>query len=470
MTQFHRLARDPALAAAIALAFTCVLTCWPSTGEARKAKAAPQQAPQSAQASEESQEADQKKQAAAAARQAYDAGLKAFANGKYQPAIDQLSAAVKAGGLSSTEMAKALYTRGAAYKKQDKPGLAISDLTSALWLKNGLTGNDRQAATAERAEAYKMAGLEQTGDASERVVVDNPNSAPGPSSSSAGLSAAAVAQAAASHGQPANADGSSASGAAASAPITRQDAESDAAKDAARARAAYGAVEAGGLQAAAAATVVRSSEQSTPPAQPASSNTFAMAPPAEASPGPSALSAAPAEPAPASSSMSSSVSGFFSNIFGGGSSAPAAAPQPAAVTTASTAHVAPETSSWSNSTVVNEGKARPDTAQKAVKRHTQTAAIAPIAPPVRVAKTSGKYKVHIAALRSRAEAEALAQKLVANHGADLGDHAPTVDEAVIGSMGTFYRVRVGGYASQDEPRGLCNKLRTSGLDCLVVTN
>ena len=92
-------------------------------------------------ASEESQEADQKKQAAAAARQAYDAGLKAFANGKYQPAIDQLSAAVKAGGLSSTEMAKALYTRGAAYKKQDKPGLAISDLTSALWLKNGLTGN-----------------------------------------------------------------------------------------------------------------------------------------------------------------------------------------------------------------------------------------------------------------------------------------------------------------------------------------
>ena len=137
---------------------------------------------------------------------------------------------------------------------------------------------------------------------------------------------------------------------------------------------------------------------------------FAMAPPAEASPGPSALSAAPAEPAPASSSMSSSVSGFFSNIFGGGSSAPAAAPQPAAVTTASTAHVEPETSSWSNSTVVNEGKARPDTAQKAVKQHTQTAAIAPVAPPVRVAKTSGKYKVHIAALRSRAEAEASGSK------------------------------------------------------------
>ena len=468
MTQSHRLARDPALAAAVAFAFACILAGWPSAGEAGKTKSNPPQAPQSAPApaSEAAQEADQKKQAAATARQAYDAGLKAFANGKYQPAVDQLSAAVKGGGLSSAEIAKALYTRGAAYKKQNKPGLAISDLTSALWLKNGLTGADRQKATAERAEAYNMAGLQETGDASERAVVDNPNSSA--SSSSAGLSAAAVAQAAASQSQPASANASGASGAApaASGPVTRQDAESDAAKDAARARTAYGTVDAGGLQAAATATVVRSPAESAAPAESAGSNTFAMAPPAEASP------VAPAAPAPASSSTSS-VSGFFSNLFGVGSPPPApAAPESTAVTTASTAHAEPETSSWSSSTVVTEGKARPrpDTAKKAVKQHTQTAAIAPVAAPIRAAKAVGKYKVHIAALRSREEAEALAQKLVAQHGADLGTHAPAVDEAVIGSMGTFYRVRIGGYASQDEPRGLCNKLRTSGLDCLVVTN
>ena len=466
MTQSHRLARDPALAAAVAFAFACVLAGWPSAGEAGKIKSNPPHAPQSAPApaSEASQEADQKKQAAAAARQAYDAGLKAFANGKYQPAIDQLSAAVKGGGLSNAEIAKALYTRGAAYKKQNKPGLAISDLTSALWLKNGLTGTDRQKATAERAEAYNMAGLQETGDASERAVVDNPNSSA--SSSSAGLSAAAVAQAAASQSQPASASGASGAAPAASGPVTRQDAESDAAKDAARARAAYGPVDAGGLQAAAAATVVRSPAESAAPAESAGSNTFAMAGPAEASP------VAPVAPAPASSSTSS-VSGFFSNLFGGGSPPPApAAPESAAVTTASTAHAEPETSSWSSSTVVTEGKARPrpDMAKKAVKQHTQTAAIAPVAAPIRAAKAVGKYKVHIAALRSREEAEALAQKLVAQHGDDLGTHAPAVDEAVIGSMGTFYRVRIGGYASQDEPRGLCNKLRSSGLDCLVVTN
>jgi cell division septation protein DedD len=86
------------------------------------------------------------------------------------------------------------------------------------------------------------------------------------------------------------------------------------------------------------------------------------------------------------------------------------------------------------------------------------------------ALTKGKFKIHIAALRSKPQADALAQKLLAEHGAELGNHVPIVDSAVIGSMGTFYRVRIGGYATQDEPRSLCDKLRSSGLDCLVVTN
>jgi cell division protein FtsN len=52
---------------------------------------------------------------------------------------------------------------------------------------------------------------------------------------------------------------------------------------------------------------------------------------------------------------------------------------------------------------------------------------------------------------------------------ELGSRRPVVDEAVIGSMGTFYRVRVGPYANAKEPRQLCGTLRTSGFDCLVVT-
>lgn len=54
-------------------------------------------------------------------------------------------------------------------------------------------------------------------------------------------------------------------------------------------------------------------------------------------------------------------------------------------------------------------------------------------------------------MRSRAEAEALAQKLSAQQAAALKSRMPVVDEAIIGSMGTFYRVRVGSYATADEP-------------------
>jgi hypothetical protein len=36
-------------------------------------------------------------------------------------------------------------------------------------------------------------------------------------------------------------------------------------------------------------------------------------------------------------------------------------------------------------------------------------------------------------------------------------------------MGTFYRVSVGPYASEQEPQRLCGSLQTSGFDCLVIS-
>ncbi len=242
--------------------------------------------------------------------------------------------------------------------------------------------------------------------------------ASGPNAGSAGLSAAAIAQAAANNG----------SGDASGGPVSRQDPSSSAAQDAARARAAYAPVN----------SLASSSVTSSP------------------APAPQTTAPAPAQ----SGSFGSSVTGFFSNMFGGSSAAPAEAQAPSGVTTASTGAVA-ETSSWTNATVVKEGSA--------AKSSGKSQKVAAVSPKQGVA-TKGKYKIHIAAVRSRAEADALAQQLVAQHGADLANHVPTVDEAVIGSMGTFYRVRINGYASQEEPRGLCDKLRSSGLDCLVVTN
>lgn len=459
MTQMNWRMRAAALAASAACATVFTLAILPGAAmAAKKSKAAA--APAAAQPGASKQAPDAKAAQAAAARQAYDAGLKAYANGKFQPAIEQFNAALNNGGLSSSEMAKALYTRGLSQKKLGKSGLAISDFTSAMWLKNGLSDADRKAATAARAEAYNQAGLEPPSDVQQSVgvaVADDTSQ----QNSSSHLSEKAIAQASGA-ASPAVASNTAAS------PVTRQAPDSPEAQDAARARASYAPVNDGALQSLSSSAVGSGATAAPAPAASTGStswNPFAGS--AEASPSPTTASlvqqdqGTAAAPAAAPSSPPSTVMGFFSNMFGGGSSAAAPPAPQQSVQVASNAPVAPEVSSWSQSTTVTTGSSH-----KGTSARTHVAMATPAAVPV----PKGKYKIHIAAVRTRAEADALAQKLVAEHGALFANHAPMVDETVIGSMGTFYRVRIPGYASQEEPRGLCGKLRNSGFDCLVVTN
>ena len=375
----------------------------------------------------------------AATKTSYESGVKAYQAGRYQNAVDQLSTALRGGGLSSAAMARGLYYRGLAYKQLNKPGLAISDLTSALWLKNGLSDEERKSATAERAEAYKAAGLGDGNSGKDRVAASDPKSeTPAP---------AAQAQAAS---EPAAA----APGAAAAAQI-----------------ASTHTADTGGVP----QPLTMGAETAVPPPParkgegtidqsaalqqtgPATAATDAAVTPAQADAG----QANGGQAAPAS--QTGGFSGFFSNLFSGGSNASAApAEAPTGVTTASTSQANPQTSSWSDTTSLTQGGAKPSR-----KASGKTAAAA----PEKTAQSKGgKYKLHIAALRSRAAAEALAQKLMQEHAGEFQDRKPAVGEAVIGSMGTFYRVRVGSYKTADEPRGLCNTLRNSGYDCLVVSN
>lgn len=447
MTQFHVLARRAALAATVACVFAGALSAWPSVGEARKAK--PAAGPAGPAAPGDNNKAQDVAETEAA-KKAYDAGLKAYAAAKYKSSIEQLSTAVKSGKLSPSELAKALVTRGRAYKKDAQPGLAISDLTSAIWLKNGLSPSEQKAAMDERSEAYRMAGLSDTGSKPDQRAIGAPaaqtskvaaNAAPGPNAGSAGLSAAAIAEAAGA--QKATAASEAASANTSKTPINSETT----------------------LQSAAASGVTG---QQPKPASSGIGSFFGWGQSAAPAPAP-AETAAPAPSAGSSftqtvSAIPGNVSGFFSNMFGGGSSAPAPAESaPSGVTTASTAAVTPETSSWNSATIVASHSQHDG-------MRAEKASYSREAEPRPAAVTKGKFKIHIAALRSRAAAEELAQKLIAQHGAELGNHMPVVDSAVIGSMGTFYRVRIGGYASQAEPRSLCNKLRSSGLDCLVVTN
>lgn len=82
---------------------------------------------------------------------------------------------------------------------------------------------------------------------------------------------------------------------------------------------------------------------------------------------------------------------------------------------------------------------------------------------------SGAYRLQVATLRTREEAEALAAKLRAEGRKALGSGSPLVDQAVLGNMGTFYRVRLGPYRTAEEPRRVCQNLKASGYDCFIVT-
>jgi hypothetical protein len=328
--------------------------------------------------------ADEKSRAAALVQQAFDGGIKAYGQGKFEEAQRAFDAAVR-GGLPSAQMPRLLYYRGLTFRKLGKPGFAVSDLTSALWLKGGLSEAERADAIKARALAYNESGVSDV-------------------------------------------------------PPVPQSAHAEAPKI---------------------------------PSSGAAPTQTAMAGSGSAPP-----SNAPAAPTPTSSSSSGGgIGGFFSNLFGGGSSSeqkPAEPPTSTASLADNSPPPDPAANAWGAATEVvahgTEPKRAPEIAAPFV---TQVASVdqsppAPVPPADRVSSPSGKFRLQVAAVRSRSEAEALAGLLVGRHGDQLGGRHPEVDESVIGSMGTFYRVRLGPYTSAQEPEQLCAALRSDGFDCLLL--
>lgn len=102
------------------------------------------------------------------AEKSLDAAANALDGGKAEQVIQQINSLMSGARLQGRSMGRALYLRGAAYHKQNKPAQAIADLTSALWLKGGLSDADRLAALALRSEAYRQAGLDDLAEADAR--------------------------------------------------------------------------------------------------------------------------------------------------------------------------------------------------------------------------------------------------------------------------------------------------------------
>lgn len=374
-----------------------------STGPAKKAPANATPAPGEEQKADD-KSADDKSKSAATAERTLEAGVKAYEGGKYRQAIRAFDAALQ-GTLNTQQVARALYYRGLSYRSEGKAALAISDLTAAIWLKDGLPPAEKQEAIKQRLAAYRDAGVSGV-----------PDYAPP---------------------EPAPAAPPVASAPAASSPSS-------------------------GWQAA--------MSEPTLAAQPAAS-----APP----------------PSPPSSS-GGGLSGFFDTITGGifSSSSPSPSPAPAdPVTTSSipTPAASPQAEAepsgwWSTATQVAPAEPPPSAdppppalVPQGVQQKSTAVAHVAVAPPVPQPATrpkpraSGKYRLQVGTVRSREEADLLVARLLTEHGGELGGRDPEVDEAVIGSMGTFYRVRVGPYADAGEPQELCGALRSTGYDCLVVT-
>jgi hypothetical protein len=166
MARHWRRAVVAALAAAIGAA------CWVSAhAQASKAPAAKakRQDPgagkkePAAKATEQDSAAKAKRQDPVEAQRAIEAASKLLRAGKADQAVQSLSATLAGGNLPPGVMAKALYVRGLAYREQKKPAQALSDLTSALWLRGGLGEEERADAQKRRIEVYADAGLTDTG-------------------------------------------------------------------------------------------------------------------------------------------------------------------------------------------------------------------------------------------------------------------------------------------------------------------
>jgi cell division septation protein DedD len=163
--------------------------------------------------------------------------------------------------------------------------------------------------------------------------------------------------------------------------------------------------------------------------------------------------------APASGASASGWN-LFGDLFGGSSppaappsQPPPAAPQRPAPSPRATGEAAlvqgGTTGGWSRNTQVRGSPAE----------------IATAATP---AKPEGRFHIQIGMVRTHDQAEEMASRVKSRFGDAVGQREPEIDEAVVGNMGSFYRVRVGPYASLQEGQAACSRLKGSGLDCLVV--
>ena len=80
---------------------------------------------------------------------------------------------------------------------------------------------------------------------------------------------------------------------------------------------------------------------------------------------------------------------------------------------------------------------------------------------------SGGYVLQIGAYKSQADADAAWKAYKAKHAALLGSYSDEVQQADLGEKGTWYRLRIAGFADKNMATSLCDRLKADGGACIL---
>ena len=94
------------------------------------------------------------------------------------------------------------------------------------------------------------------------------------------------------------------------------------------------------------------------------------------------------------------------------------------------------------------------------------AAKPPAAPATQVAAT-GSVVLQIGAYKSQADADTAWKTYRGKHAALLDGYNSDVQQADLGDKGTWYRLRIAGFASKDVASALCDRLKADGGACFL---
>jgi cell division protein FtsN len=94
-----------------------------------------------------------------------------------------------------------------------------------------------------------------------------------------------------------------------------------------------------------------------------------------------------------------------------------------------------------------------------------TAAAKPAAAPV--APAAGGFVLQIGAYKSQADAVTAWKTYQSKHAALLSGYSDNVQQVDLGEKGTWYRLRVGGFADREVATALCDRLKADGGACML---